>query len=204
MATMKTLDYQDFKMATGKQLFALYLGTGSTLELRKLGDKLSINDASILISRMKNGENPSIIRDELIKFGAEVKSNETSTPDKKDWQAIYNEAHAAGLAAAKNHIPTPMVVNKHSDPLNDNSPVVKSYFVDGGVCGFAWVAFKGNTSWGKWALKNKIASKKYSGGLQIWIHDFSQSMELKYKYAVAFAKVLEQNGIDAYAASRMD
>jgi hypothetical protein len=74
----------------------------------------------------------------------------------------------------------------------------------GGVCGFAWVQFKGNTAWAKWAKQNAGARSAYQGGLNIWVHQFGQSMECKEKYAYAFADVLNKHNIKAYASSRMD
>lgn len=108
-----------------------------------------------------------------------------------DFAAIYKEDHANGCLAAIQCKPTPMVV-------------AGRYYVADGVCGFAWVQFKGNTAWGRWASKNKIAKPKYSGGLQIWISDYNQSMQKKEAYAKAFAETLKAHGIDASYDSRMD
>ena len=35
-------------------------------------------------------------------------------------------------------------------------------------CGFAWITFPGNTSFGRWAKAEKLASRGYPTGLQIW------------------------------------
>ena len=49
-----------------------------------------------------------------------------------------------------------------------------------------------------------LASKAYPTGLHFWVGLFNQSMTRKEAYASAFAKVLNEAGIQAYADSRMD
>lgn len=73
-----------------------------------------------------------------------------------------------------------------------------------GACGFAWVWFAGNTKFGKWMLKNGYASKDYPTGLHVWVCEFGQSVDLKERYAYAYAKVLKDAGLDARAGSRLD
>ena len=121
-------------------------------------------------------------------------------------ERIYQEAHEAGMKAAGNHTPTPMVVEQHSNMMNDNSPVVKSWVVSGGVCGFAWINIKpANSKFAKWLKANNIVqNRSYYGGYDIWVSHFGQSMELKEKYAHAFANILNSYGIKAYSMSRMD
>ena len=122
----------------------------------------------------------------------------------REFQALYDKAHAAGMAAGAAAMPTPMIVGSPSTFLgNDVDPTKPVYYVSEGVCGFAWVTFKGNTKWGAWAKKNG-ASKAYPSGLWYWVSDFGQSMTRNEAYASAFAKVLNENGITAYANSRMD
>lgn len=124
---------------------------------------------------------------------------------KLDFDVIANKAHEAGIKAVEALQVIPMVVSERASPLDDSSPVQKQYYVADGVCGFAWVAFKGNTAWGRYAKKYLGAKSKYGGGLQIWISAYNQSMQKKEAYAQAYAKVLNDNGIaDAYADSRMD
>lgn len=123
-----------------------------------------------------------------------------------DFQTIYREADAAGKKAADACVPRPMVVGSPTTLLgNDIDRSKPTYYVADGVCGFAWVAFKGNTPWGRWAKKQGVAKPNYPSGLSIWIGDYGQSMERKAAYARAFAGVLQQHGIkDAYSSSRMD
>jgi hypothetical protein len=122
-------------------------------------------------------------------------------------EALYTTAHNAGMEAGMNHNPVPMMVGTakslFDNSIDDSKPV---YRVNSGVCGFAWVSIR--PARGKlvnWLKKNGIGRKNnYEGGYQISVFEFGQSMEQKEAYARAFAKVLRENGIDAYAGSRMD
>jgi hypothetical protein len=122
-------------------------------------------------------------------------------------EALYTTAHNAGMAAGMNHVPTPMMVGTakslFDNSIDESKPV---YRVNSGVCGFAWVSIR--PARGKlvnWLKKNGIGRKNnYEGGYQVSVFEFGQSMEQKEAYARAFAKVLRENGIDAYAGSRMD
>ena len=179
--------------ATKKQLFALFCGTG----LNTTNCVMTVRQASNLIDNMKNGFD---IESDLRSFGAIGKTKEA----KVDFQTIYNMADKAGKEAAEKCIPTPMVVTEHSNPLDDNSNVVKQHFVPDGICGFSSIKFAGNTSWAKWVIKNNLAKKSYNKGYYIPVFDYNQSMELKSAYSNAFVKVLNQNGIKAYSESRID
>jgi len=107
---------------------------------------------------------------------------------------IFDVAHQAGHEAATKVVPEPMMV------VGDK----QVWHVPEGMCGFAWVGFKGNTSFGRWALKNKLARKADSGGLHLWVSDYEQSYDRKSAYASAFAQVLRNHGVDAYADNRLD
>lgn len=134
---------------------------------------------------------------------------------------IHTEAVQAGLSALNACVPTPMIVQQHTNPLNDNSPVVKSYFVEDGCCGFAWVKVKADTpanrkfinglkSAGLLANSNVVFtthtewSKCWDVGYSYWVHYGNQSLSKKEAFADAFARVLRDNGITAYSESRMD
>jgi hypothetical protein len=123
-----------------------------------------------------------------------------------DYEKIYNEAFNAGMIAGNNHNPVPMIVQEHSNPLDDNSPVTKTYApVMGGVCGFAWINIKPATNpFVKFLKSMDIGHKSYYGGYDWWISEFGQSMEKKEAFAQAAAKVLNSYGIKCYATSRMD
>lgn len=111
---------------------------------------------------------------------------------------LYHLADKAGKEAVANmDAPTPMVV---VDPARRTL-----YHVADGVCGFAWIAFKGNTAFGRAMKKAGLARSHYPSGLCVWVSDYNQSMQRKEVYADAFAKTLRDNGVaDAYAGSRMD
>ena len=119
---------------------------------------------------------------------------------------IYKEADRAGMEALNKCLPNPMIVEQHVNQLDDNSPVAKSWFVEDGVCGFAWVNVKpGNSPFANFLKANDLGRKdSYYGGVTIWVTAGNQSMQKKEAYAEAFAEVLNQNGIKAYAASRLD
>lgn len=130
----------------------------------------------------------------------------------KDWAAIYRLADAAGQAAANAKVPQPMLVGTPTEPLfgteiDTTKPV---YVVRGGVCGFAWVVIRPATGGFVRFLKTRgVGYKNYYGGWAVPANprvapDLAQSMEIKQAYARAFAKVLNDNGIKAYADSRMD
>lgn len=114
---------------------------------------------------------------------------------------IFRAASIAGRAAGNDHKPTPMGVYQSDLQGNRIGP---TEIVEGGVCGFAWVKIAGNTSFGRWAKKYGYARSAYGSGLQIWISDYGQSMERKEAHARAMAKVLNENGVKAYAESRID
>ena len=200
--------------ATRNQLFALWSDTGRTLELRNMGDKLSLDTAKSMLSRMRDqGVSPTVIHAELLELGAELKgakvistgTTRTWEPKlRKDWQAVYNEADQAGKAAAAACKPTPMVVQQHANPMNDRSAVVQQWVVPHGSCGFAWIKFKGNTAWAAWTKKKGLCGDAYPSGRSIWVSDYGQSIELKYAYAAAFANVLRTHGVECYAQSRDD
>jgi hypothetical protein len=105
------------------------------------------------------------------------------TTDTNKYALIAEKAALAGVDAVSriNHTPTPF------------------------GCGFASIRFRGNTAFGRWALKVGIARKSTMGGLYINVAAYGQSVVLKAAFAEAFAEVLRANGIDdAYATSRLD
>jgi len=123
----------------------------------------------------------------------------------KEFQSIYDNAHAVGLKAGQECIPTPMIVGTPTTLLGTDIDLAKKiYKIDGGVCGFAWVHIAGNTAFGRWAKNKGLASKDYPNGLCFWVKDFGQSMTRKQAYAAEFSKVLNDNKIKAYSDSRMD
>lgn len=129
----------------------------------------------------------------------------TTTATKTDFAALYAEADSAGKAAAEAAVPVPIVVGEETSPFSGQVDYSKpTYLVSEGLCGFAWVTFKGNTAWGRWAKKTGVARPAYGGGLQVWVSGYGQSVTRKEAYAAAFAQVLCDNGVTAYAGSRLD
>lgn len=117
--------------------------------------------------------------------------------------ALHLKAHAAGMAAGGAHTPTPMGVVA-ADIFGKPLAGAHVEVVESGVCGFAWVWFAGNTSFGRAMKKAGLARSAYPKGLSVWASAFGQSMERKEQYARAYAAVLREAGIEAYAQSRMD
>lgn len=185
---------------TPRQSFALFTLTG--VDCRPIMSAVSVEAAGTYIELAKNEGRPEAAREALIYRGGIAKR-----PLKvaHNWEIVYDGAWRAGEDAARKHTPTPMVVTQHANPLDDNSPPVKEWYVHQGVCGFAWVTFPGNTSFGRWAVKQGHARKAYGGGVQVWIGQYGQSAELKEAHANAMAKYLRENGVErAYAGSRLD
>jgi len=121
------------------------------------------------------------------------------------FERLYAAADAAGKAAADAIVPIPMVVGTPTTVLGSDIDYSKpTYFVEGGVCGFAWISFKGNTAFGRWAKSTGLATKGYPTGLTIRANGYGQSLQRKEAYAQAFAAVLREGGVTAYAESRMD
>lgn len=121
----------------------------------------------------------------------------------KTMKQIYDEAVAAGKAAGNADRPTPMVVRQHASVMDDDSPVTQQWYVADGPCGFAWVNVPGNSAMGRY-MKSIGHRKGYPKGISYWVGDHGQSISRKEAHARAFAKVMRDNGIDAYADSRMD
>lgn len=102
-------------------------------------------------------------------------------------------ARDAGLAAVGALHITPMVINGYA-PIAD------------GVCGFAWVNIRpGNGPLARYLkLLGFARPDSYLGGVSLWVSEFNQSLAKKEAYAFAFAKVLQDAGVRAYAGSRID
>ena len=123
----------------------------------------------------------------------------------RQFAALYQRADEAGTAAAKAAGVVPMVVQQHARVMDDASPVVKQWFVEGGVCGFAWVQVKpANCGFAKWLVESGHARKGHEPGVCLWVHQFGQSLQRKEAYAHAFARVLCEAGVKCYSQSRMD
>lgn len=128
---------------------------------------------------------------------------------RKEMQALYDKAHAAGIAAFHGANPTPMVVGEgkglFSNEIDHSKP---TYFVADGVCGFAWINIRpARGSFVAFCKENAIGRPGYYGGYDVRLKGDaarSQSYERKMEYARAFATVLRDYGIEAYADGRLD
>ena len=121
-------------------------------------------------------------------------------------EKLLETAHLMGMDAGRRVGVTPMVVGSPSTPLgSDIDYSKKTYFVEGGVCGFAGVVIK--PARGKFVSYLKsigMGHKHYYGGYYVSVRAFGQSMTRKEAYAEAFAKVLGEAGMRCYVDSRMD
>ena len=122
------------------------------------------------------------------------------------YQRIHREAHEAGMAAGQAAAVVPMIVGSPSSLFaNDLDPRKPIYHVPDGVCGFAWVHLSdARQPYARFAKDHLRALSGYPRGRDIWVREFGQSMQRKEAYARAYAGVLKQHGIEAYADSRMD
>jgi hypothetical protein len=135
--------------------------------------------------------------------------------------AILERAEDAAQRAFDGASPTPMVIGTPKNLMasltggDDGGfdPSQPTYYVNDGVCGFAWVNVRpANGSFArrvKAATKERnpyYASKGYYGGLEIRpdAGRMSQSYERKLAACRAYAAVLQEYGITAYADGRLD
>lgn len=129
------------------------------------------------------------------------------------FKALCVQADAAGKAAVEKLQVVPMIVGEETSFMSGKIDYSKpTYFVEDGVCGFAWIqvypSFKGNTVLGKQERKvlEALGFRKndYEKCYQKSVSDYNQSMQKKEAYATAFAKVLRDAGLKAYSSSRLD
>ena len=121
-------------------------------------------------------------------------------------EKLLEKANLMGMDAGRSVGVTPMVVGSPSTPFGSDIDHSKpTYFVEGGVCGFAGVVIK--PARGKFVSYLKSLSKghaHYYGGYYVPVREFGQSLTRKEAYADAFAKVLSEEGMRCYADSRID
>jgi hypothetical protein len=113
------------------------------------------------------------------------------------FQELIDAAYNAGIKAGTECRPVPMHV---LDSLGG-----QAWRIDDGACGFAWITVKpANCAFANWAKKAGYMRPAYGGGVQYWVSEFGQSEERKAAFAGAFARVLCEAGINAFAGSRLD
>jgi hypothetical protein len=106
-------------------------------------------------------------------------------PPKSLWAAHLHAAYGAGNAAVTALSVAPMVVTGRDG----------SYYVEGGVCGFARVEVRPRTSaWAKWLKSHGWYSSDYHKCIYMNISDYGQSMQRKEAFAVAVAGFLTSKG----------
>jgi hypothetical protein len=125
---------------------------------------------------------------------------------------IYVEASEAAEAAVKACRPTPMIVGSPTTPFgNDIDETKQTYFVEGGVCGFASVVIKPARGSFVTLLKSRgVGRKSYYGGWDVASWEFAPSIRRDQSYeracaaANAAAIVLRNYGISAGVDARID
>ena len=121
-------------------------------------------------------------------------------------EKLLERAHLMGMDAGRAASVTPMIVGSPSTPFgSDIDYSKKTYFVEGGACGFAGVVIK--PARGKFVSYLKsigIGNKHYYGGYYVSVREFGQSLARKEAYAEAYAKILSEEGMSCYVDSRMD
>jgi hypothetical protein len=102
------------------------------------------------------------------------------------WDADLAAAYAAGVAAANAIEVVPMTVVGRD----------RTYWVEGGVCGFARVEVRPrNTAFARWLVQYAgWMSSDYHKCVYMNISDYGQSMERKEVFAQAFADRLTRLG----------
>lgn len=139
-----------------------------------------------------------------------IKAQEAERTEKySKFAEALSEALEAGQKAFDACIPVPMVVEQHASVVDDNSPVVQSWYVGEGVCGFASVIIRPATSsFSHWLVKNgRGSNSSYHKGtfLSERPAKLSQSYERNCAWAHAVAEVLHRKlGIDVRVWSRVD
>ena len=122
------------------------------------------------------------------------------------FEKLLERAHLMGMDAGRSASLTPMICGSPSTPFgSDIDYSKKTYFVEGGACGFAGVVIK--PARGKFVSYLKsigIGNKHYYGGYYVSVREFGQSLARKEAYAEAYAKVLSEEGMRCYVDSRMD
>ncbi len=175
--------------ATKRQTFALWCITKKDYR----GQGLTFEDADKLIKELSSPD------------------YKTKRQKAKGAMDIHSEAYQAGIHAAKACRPTPMIVQQHASPLNDNSKVIKEWICDGGVCGFASIWLKATTPENRAFINglkklkvNPYQKNSYQGGYSYYVHEGGQSLQIKEAFAHAYVEVLHKYKLTAYIDSRMD
>lgn len=156
--------------------------------------------------------------------GAVVKKTRPSKTIAGTWALkLIKAAEAAGKKALDELVASgkvvPMVVQQHENMMDDNSPVAEQWVVPGGPCGFASIRVKcvdaPSRKFVNQLKKAGVAGDRnshcdwsksdyYGGYMKSFSGIGGQSMIYKETYAHAYARVLDEAGIDTWVWSRMD
>ena len=124
---------------------------------------------------------------------------------------ILVEVSESAEQAVKACRPTPIIVGDAIGLSNEIDESKPTYYIEGGLCGFASVIIK--PARGKFVTelkKRKIGGAHYYGGYSVSSWEFAPSIrrDQSYERACAAAKgaveVLKSYGINAYVDSRID
>jgi hypothetical protein len=124
---------------------------------------------------------------------------------------ILVEASEGAEQAVRDCTPRAIIVDEAIGLSNEIDESKPTYFIEGGVCGFAYVVIK--PARGKFVAelkKRKIGSAHYYGGYSASSWEFAPSIrrDQSYERACAAARgaveVLQSYGINAYVDSRID
>ena len=115
-----------------------------------------------------------------------------------DFAHVWSDAFSTAWDAGMRVEPEPMVVTATT------ACGTADYHVSDGVCGFAWIEFKGNTRFAKWARDAGLSYNAYPTGHMISCRHFGQSMQRKEAWAYAMARQLKLHGIEVRPCSRLD
>lgn len=177
---------------TKRQSWAIRCACG--LDARTLVDVWTYDAASQCLDHLNSTpERREKAIHALTRAGAVGKAKAGNRDD--EFAAAWNKAVAAGVEAGQQIHAAKYVIAGQEDRYEPFE-----------ACGFAWISFAGNTAFGRWAKKTVGARKGYPTGLQVSIHDFSQSYERKSAMASKMAEVLgtELNLSGIYAGGRLD
>lgn len=77
--------------------------------------------------------------------------------------------------------------------------------LDNGLCGFASIHMPANTPFAKWAMRAGIFKKSpVQSGCYYWCRYYGQSYIKKMIWAQTFARVLRDEGINAWTSDSLD
>jgi hypothetical protein len=124
------------------------------------------------------------------------------------YESIHNECHQTGLLVGVRVNTRPMLVGEAKSLLsNEIDYTKKTYLMDDGPCGYAWVTIRpGNSKLANAYKKLGLAKSAWNGGVEYWVSEFGQSVDRKAAYAEAYAAKLRQlTGHETiYSGSRLD